>query len=330
MGADAQKCVNEGGINLDFETYVKPIFAKPKFSRRMMLEIPESLREFIAKIQRGLKEYNPLDFAVLEVALVEEFGEFQKCKTIEKKLIIKFYLPAPTPAELFETENKMSQYQNVYYQNCVVYPNDYMDNSQVAYQQVPPTMVNGDSQVYYQQPYAYGYGHTEDQQVDYNYVDYADYQTGNEYLQPQEYVLLEVDDFGQEINNRQTQYLDLNQGYYVYDQAYPQETDYDYRANEVQIQQNTSIYPSNGYTQDTYYYDQTLQQTEYVAQAPNYSPLCNSSNNSQQNGGIFNKNLSLSTASADGLSSNLSPVVNQRSLNLNQQIQTMQNPILQI
>jgi RNA recognition motif-containing protein len=68
----AQKCVTAPETKVCAGTRLSVVFARPKFSKKMLLEIPPLLKEYIRQIQKGLKEYDPKDFVNLRVEVVGE------------------------------------------------------------------------------------------------------------------------------------------------------------------------------------------------------------------------------------------------------------------
>jgi RNA recognition motif-containing protein len=63
----ARMCVDSKHLILNENNQLSFVFARPKFSKRMLINMPALLKEYIRQIQKGLKEYDPKDFASLEV-----------------------------------------------------------------------------------------------------------------------------------------------------------------------------------------------------------------------------------------------------------------------
>ena len=63
----ARRCVQGPEIKYSAGSKLSVIFARPKFSKKMLLDIPPLLKEYIRQIQKGLKEYDPKDFVNLQL-----------------------------------------------------------------------------------------------------------------------------------------------------------------------------------------------------------------------------------------------------------------------
>jgi hypothetical protein len=143
----AQKCVTAPEAKICAGTRLSVVFARPKFSKKMLLEIPPLLKEYISQIQKGLREYDPKDFVNLRVEVVGETstaGSESNFKAgmmggRKSKNVIKF-----TPVD-----GMFLAPQYPYYQQQLVQP------SQYCYQEYDQTgQMFKSNQVYDQQGYA--------------------------------------------------------------------------------------------------------------------------------------------------------------------------------
>ena len=62
----AQKCIKEAYIKLDLQTFISVVYARPKFSKKMLQTVPVEIQKYIKQVQKRTKEYDPTDFAALE------------------------------------------------------------------------------------------------------------------------------------------------------------------------------------------------------------------------------------------------------------------------
>lgn len=62
----AQKCIKDGRIKLDGQFSIPVVYARPKFSKKMLQNVPNEIQKYIKQIQKRTKEYDPHDFVVLE------------------------------------------------------------------------------------------------------------------------------------------------------------------------------------------------------------------------------------------------------------------------
>lgn len=62
----AQKCIKDAYIKLDPQTFISVVYARPKFSKKMLQTVPVEIQKYIKQVQKRTKEYDPTDFAALE------------------------------------------------------------------------------------------------------------------------------------------------------------------------------------------------------------------------------------------------------------------------
>jgi hypothetical protein len=143
----AQKCVTAPEPKICAGTRLTVVFARPKFSKKMLLEIPPLLKECIRQIQKGLKEYDPKDFVNLRVEVMGETSTAGSESNIKAGMmggrksmsVIKF-----TPVD-----GMFLAPQYPYYQQQLVQPGEY------CYQDYDQTgQMFTSNQVYDQQGYA--------------------------------------------------------------------------------------------------------------------------------------------------------------------------------
>lgn len=70
----AQKAVKNGFIELDKHNILPVIYARPKFSKKMLENIPFEIREYIKSIQKNKIEYDPVEFAKIEDMVMKDFN----------------------------------------------------------------------------------------------------------------------------------------------------------------------------------------------------------------------------------------------------------------
>lgn len=143
----AQKCVTAPEPKICAGTRLSVVFARPKFSKKMLLEIPPLLKEYIRQIQKGMKEYDPKDFVNLRVEVLGETSTDGSESNIMNGMIegrksmsvIKF-----TPVD-----GTFLAPQYPYYQQQLVQPGQYYYQD---YDQTEQMFIS--NQVYDQQGYA--------------------------------------------------------------------------------------------------------------------------------------------------------------------------------
>lgn len=62
----AKNCVKQKYYDSGEELKMSVMFARPKFSKKMLIGIHPVLKEYIKNVQKGLKPYNPKDFIYLQ------------------------------------------------------------------------------------------------------------------------------------------------------------------------------------------------------------------------------------------------------------------------
>lgn len=126
----ARRCVQGPEIKYSAGSKLSVIFARPKFSKKMLLDIPPLLKEYIRQIQKGLKEYDPKDFVNLHVEVVNDFSTRESGQSSDSTLfrkpytIIKF---TPVDGGLLHPGCSMYQHQS---QGAYYHYHDYPANGQ--------------------------------------------------------------------------------------------------------------------------------------------------------------------------------------------------------
>lgn len=72
LSKDAEACSNAKEIDIGEAEKLNVIFARPKFSKKMLANIPTVLKDYIKIVQKGLREYNPKDFNDIEQQFEDE------------------------------------------------------------------------------------------------------------------------------------------------------------------------------------------------------------------------------------------------------------------
>ena len=68
----AKKCCAQRNFDVGEDLKISAIFARPKFSKKMLIGIHPVLKEYIKNVQKGLKPYDPKDFAYLQDVVLKE------------------------------------------------------------------------------------------------------------------------------------------------------------------------------------------------------------------------------------------------------------------